>query len=331
MAELRQFFEAPFEADGSRVFISVAMGAVRTSRAGSGDEMLRKADMALDRAKVSPSRTMVYSPDLQSGEGPSLVGELHRAVERNELVPFYQPIFVFDERMQSWRVAGAEALLRWLHPERGVVSPASFIEMLERLAIGEHVGWKVMEQGLLQAREWRREIPDFRVWVNLFTRQVLERRCAQRIAELLERCDVSPDALVVEINERVVASDERDVSALVRSLREMGVQTAIDDFGTGGSSLGRVRDVPADVLKIDRSFVNQSEVDHKAKAVAATVVRLARELGMTVVAEGVENAMQLEVMQQTGCEYMQGYLLGHPLPADLFVRTFMRVDQASSL
>jgi diguanylate cyclase (GGDEF)-like protein len=331
MAELRQFFEAPFEADGSRVFISVAMGAVRMSRAGSGDEMLRKADMALDRAKASPSRTMVYSPDLPSGEGPSLVGELHRAVERNELVPFYQPIFVFDTRTQSWRVAGAEALLRWLHPERGVVSPASFIDMLERLAIGEHVGWKVMETGLLQAREWRREIPDFRVWVNLFTRQVLERRCAQRISELLDRCDVSPDALVVEINERVVASDEHDVAALVRSLREMGVQTAIDDFGTGGSSLGRVREVPADVLKIDRSFVNQSEVDHKAKAVSATVVRLASELGMTVVAEGVENVMQLEVMQQMGCEYVQGYLLGHPLPADLFVRTFMRVDQASSL
>jgi len=331
MAELRQFFDAPFEADGSRVFISVAMGAVRMSRAGPGDEMLRKADLALDRAKVTPSRMMVYSPDLAAGESTSLVGELHRAVEQGELVPFYQPIFVFDAATQTWRLAGAEALLRWLHPERGVVSPASFIELLERLAIGEHVGWKVMEQSLLQVREWRREIPDFRIWVNLFARQVLERRCAQRIQELLERCGTEADSLVVEINESVVASDERDVAALVGSLRTLGVLTAIDDFGTGGSSLGRVRDVPADVLKIDRSFVNKSEVDHKAKAVAATVVRLARELGMTVVAEGVENAMQLEVMQETGCEYVQGYLLGHPLPADLFVRTFMHVDQASSL
>lgn len=331
MAELRQFFEAPFEADNSRVFISVAMGAVRMARAGPGDEMLRKADMALDRAKVTPSRVMVYSPDLAAGGSPSLVGELHRAVEQNELVPFYQPMFVFDVEAQSWRLAGAEALLRWLHPERGVVSPASFIELLERLAIGEHVGWKVMEQSLLQAREWRREIPDFRIWVNLFARQVLERNSAQRVKSILERCDVGADALVVEINESVVASDERDVAALVGSLRTLGVLTAIDDFGTGGSSLGRVREVPADVLKIDRSFVNKSEVDHKAKAVAATVVRLARELGMTVVAEGVENAMQLEVMQEMGCEYVQGYLLGHPMPADLFERTVMHVDQASSL
>ena len=191
MAELRQFFEAPFDADGSRVFISVAMGAVRMTRASSGDDMLRKADVALDKAKVSPSRTMVYSPELAASEAPSLVGELHRAVERGELVPFYQPIFRFDTRLQTWRVAGAEALLRWMHPERGVVSPANFIDMLDRLAIGEQIGWTVMEQSLVQAGIWRREIPDFCVWVNLFARQVLERRCSQRIREILERTGVS--------------------------------------------------------------------------------------------------------------------------------------------
>ena len=331
MAELRQFLEVPFDADGSRVFISVAMGAVRATRAGSADEMLRKADIALDRAKVTPSRSAVYSPDLHTGEAPSLVGELHRAVERQELVPFYQPIFVFDAQLRVWRVAGAEALLRWMHPDRGVVLPSSFIALLERLSIGEHVGWQVMEQSLLQAKAWRREIPDFRVWVNLFARQVLERRCAERIGDILERTQASSDSLVVEINEGVVASDERDVAALSAKLRAMHVMTAIDDFGTGGSSLGRVRDVPADVLKIDRSFVTQSEVDLKAKAVASTVVRLARELGMSVVAEGVENTAQLDVMHETGCEYMQGYALGHPLPAELFARTFLTVDRASSL
>ena len=141
----------------------------------------------------------------------------------------------------------------------------------------------------------------------------------------------NPDALVVEINESVVASDERDIAALVTRLREGGVQCAIDDFGTGGSSLGRVRDVPASVLKIDRSFVNKSEVDMKAKAVAATVVRLANELGMTVVAEGVENTMQLDVMMETGAHLVQGYALGHPLPADLFARTFLLGDRASSM
>ena len=331
MAELRAFFDAPFDADGSRVFISVSMGAVRMIRAGSADEMLRKADIALDRAKATPTHAIVYSPELQVGESPSLVGELHRAVERRELVPFYQPIFRFDETTQSWRVAGAEALLRWIHPDRGIVTPSNFIDLLERLSIGEHVGWNVMEQALLQAGEWRRDIPDFKVWVNLFARQVLQRHCRDRVRDLLERTAVSADALIVEINEGVVASDEGDVTALVSGLREIGVQCAIDDFGTGGSSLGRVRDVPASVLKIDRSFVTKSEVDTKARAVAVTVMRLASELGMTVVAEGVENAMQLEVMLETGCHYVQGYALGHPLPADLFARTFLTMGRASNL
>jgi diguanylate cyclase (GGDEF)-like protein len=331
MTELRQFFDAPFDADGSRVFLSVSMGAVRMIRTGSPDEMLRKADIALDRAKASPTHAIVYSPDLQVGESPSLVGELHRAVERRELVPFFQPIFRYDGVTQTWRVAGAEALLRWIHPERGIVGPAGFIELLERLSIGEHVGWSVMEQSLLQAGEWRREIPDFTVWVNLFARQILHRHCRDRVRDLLERTAMPGDALIVEINESVVASDDGDVAALVSSLRDIGVHCAIDDFGTGGSSLGRVRDVPASVLKIDRSFVTKSEVDNKARAVAITVMRLASELGMTVVAEGVENMMQLEVMRETGCEYVQGFALGHPLPADLFARTFLSLDRASSL
>jgi EAL domain-containing protein (putative c-di-GMP-specific phosphodiesterase class I) len=168
------------------------------------------------------------------------------------------------------------------------------------------------------------------VWVNLFARQALARDCDRRIAELLERTTVSPDALVVEINEGIVASDERDVAMLVARLRDQGVMCAIDDFGTGGSSLGRVREVPASVLKIDRSFVNKSEVDSKAKAVAATVVRLANELGMTALAEGCENVMQLDVMVETGCQLVQGYALGHPLPADLFARTFLEMDEAVS-
>ncbi len=330
LAELRAFFESPFDAAGSRVFVSVSMGAIRMPRAESADDMLLKADIALHKAKETPTRMAVYSPEMRIVESPSLVGELHRAVERHELVPFYQPIFRFDPSLQTWRVAGAEVLLRWIHPERGIVTPATFIDLLERLSIGERVGWNVMEQSLLQAGTWREEIADFRVWVNLFSRQVLHNRCRDRVRELLERTAVSPDALIVEINERVVASDERDVATLVSELREIGVQSAIDDFGIGGSSLGRVRDVPVAVLKIDRSFVTKSEVDGKARAVAGTVVRLAAELGMTVVAEGVENPMQLEIMRETGCTYVQGYALGHPLPADLFARTFLSIDRASS-
>ena len=159
--------------------------------------------------------------------------------------------------------------------------------------------------------------------MNLFGRQAVDRDCARRIEEAVLRARVPSNALVVEISERLVASDEREVAALVQSLRRIGVATAIDDFGTGGSSFGRVSDVPAEILKIDRTFVNRSEVDAKAKAVATTIVRLAAELGMIVLAEGVENAMQVAAMLDIGCYLAQGYALGHPLPADLFTRTVL--------
>lgn len=323
LATLHGLFEAPFESGGSRMFVSVALGAVRSARASSADDLLRKADAALDHAKGLPSRSAIYAPDLKAAEAPSLVGELHSAAENGQLVPFYQPIFRYDAETTSWKVAGAEALLRWIHPDRGVLPPAAFLSLLERLSIGEHVGWSVMEQSLRQASQWRRDFPDFRVWVNMFSRQVLHARCDDRISEILERIGVPAEALMVEINESVVASDERDVADVVRRLRARGIECAIDDFGTGGSTLGRVRDVPVSMLKIDRSFVNMSEVDQKARTVASTVVRLASELGMDVVAEGVENAAQLEVMVNMGCAYAQGYLLGHPLPAELFARTFL--------
>lgn len=329
MAEVRQFFDLPFEVEGARIFVSVSMGALRVARGGDPDEMLRRVDLAVHRAKSTPSRSVVYTPELLGSVASLPVGQLHRAVEKRELVSFYQPIFKFDAANDRWDVVGAESLLRWMHPERGVLAPASFIDLLERLTISEHVGWTVVETSLRQAAEWRKIIPGFTVWVNLFARQALDRHCARRIADLLERNNIPPEALVIEINERIVASDERDVAALAIALRGIGVQTAIDDFGTGGSSLGRVREVPASILKIDRSFVAKSEVDAKAKAVASTVVRLATELGMGVVAEGVENPMQLAVMIETGCEYAQGYALGHPLPADLFEREFLNLSPAS--
>jgi diguanylate cyclase (GGDEF)-like protein len=320
MAEIRDLLEVPFDIDGSRIFIEASAGAVRMVRAGDVDDLMRRADLALHRAKSSPSRAVVYTPDLQGAGVPLLVVELHRALEQNEFVPFFQPIYRYDAAAGVWRLAGAEALLRWVHPQRGVVTPADFIDLLERLSIGVRVGWNVMEQSLRLANAWRNAVPDFKVWVNLFARQALDPKCVQRIREVMAATQSTPSSLAVEINERIVVSEERDIIALVSELRALGVTTAIDDFGTGGSSLGRVRDVPAQVLKIDRSFVTRCEVDAKAKAVAAAVVRLGTELGMDVVAEGVENALQVEAMIEIGCEYAQGYALGHPVPADLFER-----------
>jgi diguanylate cyclase (GGDEF)-like protein len=320
VAAVHKLVEAPFVIDGSHLFIEASVGAVSMTRPAGAGEMLRRADLALHHAKRSSSRSAVYDPELHATSDPLLVVELHRAAEHFELVPFYQPIFRYDRLEQRWQPVGAEALLRWIHPKRGLLGPDEFIDLLERLAISERVGWNVLEASLRLAKAWRKSVPGFRVWVNLFARQALDPQCAGHVASLLEATNVPAQALAVEISERIVVSQERDVSQLVAALHELGVISAIDDFGTGGSSLSRVRDVPADVLKIDRSFVTRSEVDAKARAVAGAVVRLAAELGMTVVAEGVENSLQIEAMLEAGCEYAQGYALGHPVPVELLER-----------
>ena len=191
MTELRQFYDAPFDADGSRVFVSVSMGAVRMIRAGSADEMLRKADIALDRAKESPTHAIVYSPELQVGESPSLVGELHRAVERRELVPFFQPIFRYDRShasMAGRRRRGPPALDSpgSRHRRAGALHRTAGAVVDRRTRGLERHG-----AGLLQAGEWRREIPDFQCGSTCFARQVLHRQCRDRIRDLLERTNGS--------------------------------------------------------------------------------------------------------------------------------------------
>jgi len=211
-------------------------------------------------------------------------------------------------------------LMRWRHPQRGLLVPGDFIDMLERLSICTRVGWELLEESLELATSWRSVVPDFSVWVNLFPRQISEPRCVERVRAAIQRAEAVPSALVVEITERIVASDELNVSSIVADLRSLGVRTAIDDFGTGESSLGRVREVPAEIMKIDKSFVNRSEVDAKAMTVAKTIARLAVELDMRVLAEGIENSLQLQAMEAIGCEFGQGYALGHPTPASLFER-----------
>jgi EAL domain-containing protein (putative c-di-GMP-specific phosphodiesterase class I) len=278
--------------------------------------------VAVRHAKDAPSRRLLYGPALEEIRSPLLVVELHRAVENGEFVPFFQPIY--RHREGRWYLAGAEVLLRWQHPQRGLLAPASFLQLLERLSICKSVGWHVLDQGLRNAVRWREVVEDFTIWVNLFPLQALDPECSERIRTAIEATRSLPQSLVVEITERVVVNAEQEVVELARKLRSFGASMAIDDFGTGGSSLARIREVPAQILKIDKSFVNRSEVDSKAMAVASAVARLASELGMSVVAEGAESWLQVKSMAEIGCDYCQGYALGHPAPVELFERFVTR-------
>jgi len=303
-----------------QIFVEVSVGVTASSDVERASELLRQAELAVRRAKESSARNVTYGHAVERAT-PPLYAELHQAAERGEFVPFYQPIY--RAYRGSWELAGAEMLMRWRHPDRGLLEPAEFINLLERLSISNRVGWDLLDQGLRSAVRWRDVVPNFTLWVNFFPRQVLDPECMQRIRGALDHCSAPPKTLVVEITERTVAADEFGFARLATELRSLGVDTAIDDFGSGTSSLARIREVPAHVLKIDKSFVNRSDVDYKAMTVATTVVRLAAELDLKVVAEGIENQAQANAMLNIGCDFGQGYALGHPVPATDFERALL--------
>ena len=322
LAKVEGLFVDPFDIANSSVFVEASIGAVRSEGAIDVAELLRRADLAVRRAKNTPTRAAVYEAAVDEHTAPLLVVELHRAADRHEFAPFFQPIY--RHANGQWELAGAEMLMRWRHPQRGLLAPADFIDLLERLSICNRVGWELLGESLELAMRWRVVVPNFRVWVNFFPRQVFDSRCLERVRIATENAHAVPDALVVEITERVVTSSDREIAHLARDLRSLGVATAIDDFGAGGSSLGRIREVPVGFLKIDKSFVNRCEVDPAALAVASAVVRLASELNMSALAEGIENSRQVNAILGIGCEYGQGYALGHPVPAELFEPTLTK-------
>ncbi len=313
---VQRLFDDAFPVHGANVFIEPFIGAATIRAPEAPRELLRRADLAVRRARDAASQSAVYAPDAEPSSAPLLVVELHNAAERGEFVPFFQPIYSYHAG--TWRLAGAEVLMRWDHPRRGLLTPADFLPLLEKLSICGTVGWKILEESLKHAMIWRSTLPEFSVWVNFFPRQIFDPKCVDRVLSAIARADAVPEALVIEIMETIAATDDFDVATLVQRLRAAGVRTAIDDFGTGGSSLARIREVPAHFLKIDRSFVTRSDLDPKALSVAKAVVRLAQELGMRPLAEGVENTPQIGAMLTIGCEYAQGFALGHPVPAALF-------------
>lgn len=321
IAAIQRVTATPFPIGDSQIFVEVSIGATAAPDAPDGGELLRQAELAVRRAKESSHRVVIYEHAVEQLLPPPLYAELHEAAERGEFVPFFQPIY--RSRRGIWELAGAELLMRWRHPERGLLAPADFIHLLERLSISNRVGWDMLEQGLRLAVRWSANVPTFTLFVNFFPRQVLDPACAQRIARTLTECESAPQRLVVEITERAVAADESAFTHLAGELRALGVAVAIDDFGSGTSSLARLRELPAHILKIDKSFVNRSDVDHKAMTVATTVVRLAAELDLAVVAEGIENQAQANAMLAIGCDFGQGYALGHPVPANDFERTLV--------
>jgi predicted signal transduction protein with EAL and GGDEF domain len=307
--------EAPIALDGVALNVEVSIGiAVAPAHAHDADSLLQRADMALDRARARRGRVEVYSPEYdQSGAARlALLGEVRPALERGEFVLFYQP----QLDLASGRVTSVEALLRWRHPQRGMVAPLEFISLIEQTALVGPVTLHVVELALAQLAAWRAEGLEIGISVNLSARNLHEPELAQQIEALLHSHSVPAAALTVEVTESAAMADPDTAVGLLDTLRALGVGVSIDDFGSGHASIAYLAQLPASELKIDRSFVSRMCESPRDEAIVRTTIDLARHLELRVVAEGIETAAVCERLAAMGCDTGQGYLISRPAPAE---------------
>jgi len=309
----------PFALEGYELCITASIGIAVTSTGGSTrDAIIRDADGAMHRAKErGGDRYELFDQELRTRMLDRLhtERELGKAIERDELRLFYQPIV----SAADCRVIGVEGLIRWQHPERGLIPPAEFIPLAEESGLIVPVGTWVLEEACHQSARWHEthpEWPPLRVAVNLSARQLTDELPAI-VSNALLRTGAHPSRLTLELTETLLMETGHFATDILAALREVGVQIALDDFGTGYSSLSYLQRFPLDVLKLDRSFIAGLGTEPSAAKIVAATIDMARALGMSVVAEGVETAEQLQYLRDFGCPFAQGYHLARPQPPDV--------------
>jgi EAL domain-containing protein (putative c-di-GMP-specific phosphodiesterase class I) len=279
---------------------------------------LQQADVAMHAAKrTGGNRCEIYTPALRGPTDPSrsLASELRQAIENTELFVLYQPII----DLTNGSVMGAEALVRWQHPTRGVIAPDQFIPVAERRGLITAIGTFVLNDACQQLTAWASTdgFPDtFKIGVNFSGRELRDPELVTRTAATLQRHHIAAERLVIEITENVLIGELGDAHRAIESLTALGVRIALDDFGTGYSTLAHLRQLRTNTLKIDRSFIAQLAQDSRDSEIVAAVTGMAHALGMTVVAEGVETEAQRDELIAIGCDAAQGYLFARPLAPD---------------
>ena len=303
--------------DGTQdLTVTCSLGAVVTSECSTEpDELLQQADIAMYAAKRSGgNRFEVYRTELRgrAKSSRSLAAELRLAIRDSALFVLYQPVF----DLHSGSMLGAEALVRWRHPQRGVIAPAEFIPVAERRGLITAVGDFVLNEACRQLASWTKagSCPEhLTIGVNVSGRELRDPELAKRIAATLERHGIAPKLLVLEITENALLGELDHAHHTIEGLAQLGVRIALDDFGTGYSTLAHLRELQTNILKIDRSFVSQLGGQSRDREIIAAVTGMAHALGMTAVAEGVETEVQREELTAIGCDAAQGYLFAHPL------------------
>jgi diguanylate cyclase (GGDEF)-like protein/PAS domain S-box-containing protein len=310
--------DRPFAIEGREVYVGGSIGIATSDQADSVEELLRNADLAMYAAKQSGKGAFaIFEPWLRDRltERMDLESSLHPAVERGELEVHYQPII----SLETGRITGFEALLRWDHPERGPIEPAAFIPVAEETGLILPLGEWVMERACVQVAAWRSEFPELgplSVTVNLAPRQLGDPALPGAVRAALDASGLPPQALVLEATEDAVMQDLDAIHRVVNALDDLGVLLSIDDFGTGFSSIAHLSRLPVDLLKIDRSFVAGIGRGPNDPALAQTIIAIARTLGVETVAEGIRTHEQVATLRSLGCRLGQGFLFSLPLPAD---------------
>lgn len=305
--------------------IGISQSAVR---AVDGRTLLNEAELALARtAEADGAKYLFFSPDLaaRAREGQRLARELERAIEKGELFPVLQPKWALQAE-GGVRLAGAEALVRWRHPERGLVRPDQFIPVAESTGLIEPIGDFMLRSACRTMRDWS----DRFGWspgiaINLTAHQFADAALPQRLDHALDEAGVAAGLLEVEITESAAMKDVLRSTATLKTLHDLGVRVSIDDFGTGYSSLSYLRRFAVDAIKIDKSFVDDIGSDHHADAICDAILRLGQSLGTKVIAEGVETEVQVAFLRLRRCDEMQGYLFGKPVPLDEFEKKYVVV------
>jgi diguanylate cyclase (GGDEF)-like protein/PAS domain S-box-containing protein len=310
----------PLVVDGVELFVTGSVGiAVANSPSSTAGDLVRDADAAMYRAKARGRNCVeVFAPDASGASVLALrtASELRRAVERAEIVPYYQPIV----DLESGLLTGFEVLARWRHPERGLLGPDQFLPMAEESGLITELGASILRSSLVQLGRWRDRFAQFReltIAVNVSARQLLGNQLVDIVGEALAEGGVPAGSLWLEITETALMTDVKAATIALRELRSIGLHLSVDDFGTGYSSLTYLKRFPVEAIKIDRSFVNGLGIDAEDTTIVEAVVNLGHSLGLSVVAEGVETPLQLSRLRDLGCDRAQGYLFGRPRPAEI--------------
>ncbi len=307
----------PFLVDELSLELAASVGVARFPVDGrDANTLLRCADVAMHLAKDSHTGCKFYEAELDpnSLQRLSVLSDMRNALKSEEIVVHFQPIVDLD----SLTVTGAEGLVRWQHPEHGLLPPAAFIATVEQTSLIGPLTRHVLEQSIARCAEWRKTEKNIKVSVNLSVRNLMDRGLPDDVERMLFKYGLPPDGLQLEITESMLMSDPERALAIVTRLNDLGIRLSVDDFGTGYSSLANLRRLPIDELKIDRSFVSPMLQDESDLIIVRSTINMGHDLGLRITAEGVEDESTLHQLAQLGCDLAQGYHLSRPLAPDAF-------------